>query len=59
MRARGWELVAPNESTVVAEPFLDAAVVEDSESNRRFSNSTCTDGGDGFEVFSETNDLVN
>ena len=58
MRARGWELVAANESTVVAEPFLDAAVVEGSESNRRFSNSTCTDEGDGFKLFSETNNLV-
>ena len=33
---RGCELVATDEPTVVAKPFIDPAVVEDGEGNRRF-----------------------
>ena len=36
MGARGWELVAADESTIGAEPVLDAIVVKDPECDRRF-----------------------
>ena len=56
--ARGRELIAADESTVVAEPLLNPVVVEDSEGNRRFSNSACTDEGDWDEVFGQTDDTL-
>ena len=58
MRGRSRELVAADESTVIAKPFLDAIVMEDSESDRSFPNPPCPDKSNGFEVFSESNDLV-
>ena len=58
MSARGRELIAADESTVVAEPMLDTTVVEDGKGNRRFSNSACTDEGDWSEVFCETDDTL-
>jgi hypothetical protein len=58
MRARSWELIAADESTVIAKPGLDAIVVEDGESDGGFPNPSCTDEGDGFEVFGETNELL-
>ena len=58
MRARSGELIAADESAVIAKSFLDPIIVEDSEGNRRFSDSPCTDQSDGFEVFSQSDDLV-
>ena len=53
------ELVATDESTVVAKPFLDLIVVEDGQGNRRFPNPPWTDEGDWSRVFCEANDLLN
>ena len=58
MSTRGRELIAADESTVVAEPMLDPVVVEDSEGNRRFSNSACTDEGNWGEVSGQTDDTL-
>ena len=59
MATRSWELVATDESTVVAEPFLDAIVVEDRKGSGRFANTRCTDESDRFEVFGETDHHFN
>ena len=59
MGRRSRELVATDETTVVAKPFLDAAVVNRIEGNGSFPNSSCTDEGDGLEVLCETNYLLN
>ena len=58
MSARGREVIAADESTVVAEPLLDPVVVEDSESDGSFADSTCTDEGDWSEIFGQTNDAL-
>ena len=56
---RSRELVAADESPVVAKPFFDPAVVEDRQSNRRFSNATSTDQSDRIEIFCEANNPFN
>ena len=53
----GGELVATDEPTVVSEPFLDAIVVEDSQSDGGFPNPPCTDESDWGEIFCEVDDL--
>jgi len=53
---RSGELVASDESTVIAKPFLDVIVVKDSQSDRCFPDSTWTDESDWCAVFGETND---
>ena len=58
MIARSRELVAGDESTVMPEPRLDAVVVEDRESNGCLPNSCSTDEGNWFEIFCETNGLL-
>ena len=58
MNARGRELIAADESTVVTEPLLNPVVVEDGEGSRCFSDSTCTDEGDWGEVFGQTDDTL-
>ena len=58
MSTRGWELVATNEPTVIAEPFLDAIVVEDCQRDRRFPDSRCTDQSHRFQVFCGFDDLL-
>ena len=50
-------MVATDESTVVAEPFLDPIVMKDGKGNRRLSDPSRTDQSDGLEVFGQTNDL--
>jgi hypothetical protein len=55
---RSWELVAADEPSVIAKSFLDPIVVEDSQGDRGFPNSTCADESEWGEVFSETNDLL-
>jgi len=44
------ELVATDESTVVAKPFPGAIVVEDNQGNRTFPDPTRTNEGGGCEV---------
>ena len=58
LRARSGELVATNESTVVAEPVLDAIMVEDSESDICFPNSSCTDESDWFGIFRKFDNVL-
>ena len=59
MTARGRELVATDEPAVVSEPFLDAIMVEDGQSERCFPNPAWTDESGWSEIFSETDDLLN
>ena len=57
MNAGGRELVATDESTVVTETFLDVIMMEDSESDGRFSDSPWTDECNWSVIFREINDL--
>jgi hypothetical protein len=59
MEVRSWEPITADESPVVAKPVLDVIVVKDSQRDGCFPNAPCTDESDGFEVFGETNDLLN
>ena len=59
MSTRGGKFVAADESTVVAKPFLDPIVVEDSQSDGCLANPTGTNESYGCEVLSQTNDLLN
>ena len=52
-----WELVARDKSEVITEPFLNATVVEDSESYGCFSDLACTHESKGFQVFGVANRL--
>jgi hypothetical protein len=54
---RRWKLVAANESTVVAKPFLDPIVMEDLQRNGRFANPSGTYERERFQVFGETDDF--
>ena len=56
MGERGGELVATNEPPVVAEPLLDAMVMEDSQGDGGLSNSASADESERDEVFCATND---
>ena len=58
MGARGRELVATDEPTVLSKPPHDPIVVEDSKSDGRFPDSSWTNESDWSEVFCETNDLL-
>ena len=58
MSARGRELVATDEPTVVAKPPLDAIVVEDRQSDGGLSNAAGANEGDGVEVLSEIDYLL-
>ena len=58
MTARGGELVATDKPTVVSEPFLDAIMVEDRESDGCFPDPAWTDESDRSNVFSEADDLL-
>ena len=53
------ELVAPDETAVLAETLLDTTVVEDGQCNRCLADSSSADQGNGFEVFSEANNFLN
>ena len=59
MSARSWELTTTDKSAVLAKPILDAIVVEDREGDGCFPDPACTDQSDGFQVFSESDDLLN
>ena len=58
MGARPGELVAADEATVVAEPLLDAIVMEDSQRDGRLADPTGTNESDGCEVLGQTKDLL-
>ena len=58
METGGGKLIAADESTVIAESFLDAFVVKDSESNRSFPDPSCTDESEGFDIFCDSKDLL-
>jgi hypothetical protein len=59
MSTRGWELIAADESPVVAKSVLDATVVKDGESYGSLPNPPCTDEGSRFEIFGKTDHLFN
>ena len=58
MTERGGELVATDEPTVVAKPFLDAVIVEDGQGDGGLSDPTDTDEGEWGEIFCEADDLI-
>jgi hypothetical protein len=58
MRARSWEVVTPDKPTVVTKPIFYAVVVEDLECDRCFPDPPCTDKSYRFQVFGETDDLL-
>ena len=58
MSRRGGELIAANESTVVAEPSFDAIVMKDGQGDGCLSDSADTNESDGCEVFGQTDDLL-
>ena len=55
---RSGELVAAEESSVIAKSLLDAIVVEDGKGDRRFTNATCADESDRTESLYQTDDLL-
>ena len=55
MTTGGSELVATNEPTVVAKPFLDPIVVEDSQSDGGLANTARANESDWKKVLSEIN----
>ena len=59
MSGRSRKLIAANESTVLAKSFFNPIVMENCEGNRCLPYSPRTDESDGFEVFSESDDLLN
>ena len=59
MREGCRELIAPDETTVLAETLLGATVMEDLQCNRCLANPSSTDQGNGLEVFGEANDFLN
>ena len=56
---RSRELIATNESAVIAKAVLDPIVVEDSKGDGGFPNPPRTDESNRFEVFGETDNLLN
>ena len=58
MGARGRELVATDEPTVLSKPPHDPIVVEDSKSDGRFPDSSWTNESDWSEVFCQANNLL-
>ena len=58
MSTRSGEFITTDEPTVVAEPCLDAIVVEDGEGDGGFPDSPCTNESDGFQVFGEANNVL-
>ena len=56
---RSRKLIATNESAVIAKAVLDPIVVEHSKGDGSLPNPPCTNESDGFEVFSQTSNLLN
>jgi hypothetical protein len=50
MGMRSLKLTTADESTVAVEPHLDGIAVKDSEGDRCFPYSCCTDESEGFAV---------
>ena len=59
MGTGSWKLIATNESTVLAKSLLDPIVVEDGEGDGRFPDTPRTNESDWFQVFGESDDLLN
>jgi hypothetical protein len=57
MREGCRELVAPDETAVLAETSLDAIVMKDSQRDRCLADPSSADQSHGFEVFGEANNL--
>ena len=57
MSTRGRELVATDESAVVAKPVPDAIVMEDGQCDGCLANPSNTNESDRCQVFCETDDL--
>ena len=58
MGERCWELVAANKSAAIAKPLLDVIVMEDGQCDGCFANPSGTYESNRFEVFSETDNLL-
>ena len=58
MSARGGELIATDESTVDAEPLLDAIVVEDRQNDGGLADTAGANEGNWVEVLGETDYLL-
>jgi len=58
MVERRREFVASDEPTILAEPPLDAIVMEDSQRDGRLADPASTDQSDRTETFCKGNDLV-
>jgi len=58
MSQRGEELVTADEPAVVAEPLLDATIVEDGESDRCLADSASTNKSKWSEVFCQFHKLL-
>ena len=56
--ARSRELIATDESPVIAKFVLDAIMVENSERDGCFPNPPRTDESNGFQVFSKSDNLL-
>ena len=52
------ELIAADESTIVAEPLLDAVVVQDGQRDGCLANPAGTNKGDWSQVFCKANDFL-
>lgn len=59
VRERGRKLIATHEPTVVAKPFFDAIVVEDSKGDGCLPNPASPNQRNWSEPLCETNDLFN
>ena len=56
--AGSWKFVAADEASIVAKPFFYPVVVESSEGDGRFPDSTCANEGDGAEGVRKVNNLL-
>ena len=54
-----WELIAADESAVVAESLPDPIIVENGQGDRGFPDSASADESDRTKVFGEMHDLLN
>jgi hypothetical protein len=58
MSARGWELVAADESAVVPKPLLDPVVVKNSQGDGSLPDSASANESNRGEVLGEIDDLL-
>jgi hypothetical protein len=57
--ARSGKLITSDKPSVLANSIFDPIVVEDGEGDRRLPDPPCADESDGFEVFCESDNLLN